>query len=114
MVSNMEDPVESQVTFYVQKLVYDQETDEGRTRIHFIDNSTTMFENSNNNNKEKDSLMMVNNSEHLLAPLKKTRQFIDGMREYIMEHHEDNLLKLLDESLHSSPRPFPILWVVRN
>ena len=102
MVSNMKDPVESQVTFYVQKLVYDQETDEGRTRIHFIDNSTTMFENSNNNNKEKDSLMIVNSSEHLLAPLKKTRQFIDGMREYIMEHHEDNLLKLLDESLHSS------------
>jgi hypothetical protein len=97
MVEKIEDPVESQVRFYVQKIVYDQETDEGRTRMHFIEESKTLFQciEKSAEHSKKGSLDRVN--EALLAPLKKTRLFIDGMREYIIEHHEKELVHIVDE-----------------
>ena len=37
-----------------------------------------------------------NTNDLLLAPLRKTRQFIDGMREYIMKHHREKLFALME------------------
>eukprot|EP00943_MAST-04B_sp_MAST-4B-sp1_P006036 g6036.t1 len=97
MVEKIEDPVESQVRFYVQKIVYDQETDEGRTRMHFIEESKKLFQCIEKGTKHSEKGSLERESESLLAPLKKTRLFIDGMREYIMEHHEKELVKIVNE-----------------
>ena len=51
-------------------------------------------------NKETGS-QSPNKNDLLLGPLRKTRQFIDGMREYIMKHHREKLFALM-ETLPSS------------
>ena len=106
LVETIDDPFESKIRFYVQKLVFDQQTDEGRTRSHFIDNSKKMFEESRMAHaqaKNDVGSQPTNRSDLLLIPLRKTRQFIDGMREYIIKHHRQKLLALMESQPSFSP-----------
>ncbi len=102
MAETNDDPFESKVRFYVQKIVFDQHTDEGRTRNHFINNSKKLFEESRmtngkaNNDTASQSPNTNDRHDRLLVPLRKTRQFIDGMREYIMKHHREKLFALME------------------
>ena len=72
-------------------------------------------------NKETGS-QSPNKNDLLLGPLRKTRQFIDGMREYIMKHHREKLFALMETALlvfpiivlllkFAFPVPVRLTWV---
>eukprot|EP00164_Ancoracysta_twista_P005893 GFYU01008109.1.p1 GENE.GFYU01008109.1~~GFYU01008109.1.p1 ORF type:complete len:534 (-),score=66.04 GFYU01008109.1:71-1672(-) len=70
------DTEEQRITVAVDKIVLDRSSPEGRTIAHFVNNFTTL---------EKNPQTAAGN----------VRQFIDGMRQYLLEHREAELTKLV-------------------
>ena len=104
-----EDSLENQVRMYVQTLIHNESTDEGRTRFCFVENANELFARDAVESFKTGGSQVADESDEaarislLVKPLVTLRQFVDGMRDYIMEHHAAKFEELVASDIFLDP-----------
>jgi hypothetical protein len=97
--------MEQQARAFVHKIVHDEATDEGRTRLDFINNANGLFEKAfadadkirqgggagrgGSDEADEERLAII------IKPLTTVRQFVEGMKQYILGNHSAEIQGLL-------------------
>ena len=104
-----EDSLENQVRMYVQTLIHNESTDEGRTRFCFVENANELFARDTAESLKPGGNQVAEESDEaarislLVKPLVTLRQFVDGMRDYILEHHAAKFEELVASDMLLNP-----------
>ena len=105
--------IEEDVQMFVSKVIHDKATDEGRTRLDFINNADKLFSDSikdagvlgenvkvgsGDDNEDGFDEVEEERLSILIQPLTRVRQFVEGMKQYVLNNHNDEIENILKMS----------------